>query len=223
MATTLHPLVDYCHALVARRRARPGDDLLSCLIHTCDDRGDRLGDRELVTMVLSLVIAGHDTTASFIANSVWALLTHPDQLAILRDDPSVMPEAVQELLRWCTPVLVSRIRYATEDVDLGGARFAAGDAVMAVLCSANHDPREFPDADRLDLRRRPRQRSRPHVSFGAGLHHCLGAVLAQHEAEIALTRLLGRYPHLGLATSSAALTWLPLSGMRKLERLPLAL
>ena len=225
MAATLGPLVDYCHALVQRRRADPADDLLSGLVHAAaDEDGDRLSDRELVTMVLSLVIAGHDTTANFIANSVVALLTHPDQLAALRADPALLPQAVQELLRWCTPVLVSRIRYVTEDVDLGdGVRFTAGDAVMTVLSSANHDPREFPDADRLDLRRRPSQRSRPYVSFGGGLHHCLGAALAQHEAEIALGRLLVRYPRLALARPAAQLSWQPMSGMRKLVRLPLTL
>ena len=225
MATTLRPLVDYCHALVERRRVEPTDDLLCDLVRSRgDERGDHLTDRELVTMVLSLVVAGHETTANFIANSVLALLRHPDQLTILRDDPALVPQAVQELLRWCTPVLVSRIRYVTEDVDLGdGVRFTAGDAVMPVLCSANHDPREFPGADCLDLRRQPKHRSRPHVSFGGGLHHCLGAALAQHEAEIALARLLVRYPRLGFAIPASELRWLPMSGMRKLERLPVTL
>ncbi|MEU2064584.1 cytochrome P450 [Streptomyces sp. NPDC013455] len=221
LGETLGPLVDYTQALVERRRARPADDLISELIRAQD--GDRLTDRELVTMVLSLVIAGHDTTANFLANGVWALLTHPDQLALVRADPELMPQAVHELLRWCGPVLVSRLRYVTEDADLGWASFQAGDAVMAALSGANHDPREFPDPERLDVTRRHRTRGEAHVSFGAGPHYCLGAGLARHQAEIALSRLLTRWPSLSLAVSPEELNWQPVSGMRKLERLPLLL
>ncbi|MEH6372893.1 cytochrome P450 [Streptomyces sp. KLMMK] len=221
LGETIGPLVEYTHALVDRRRSRPADDLISELIRARD--GDRLTDRELVTMVLSLVIAGHDTTANFLANSVWALLTHPDQLALVRAEPELMPQAVQELLRWCGPVLVSRMRYVTEDADLGWAAFQAGDAVMAALSGANQDPREFAEADRLDVTRRHENRGEAHVSFGAGPHYCLGAALARHEAEIALNRLFARLPGLTLAVRPEELNWQPVSGMRKLERLPLRL
>ncbi len=221
LGETLGPLVEHTQALVERRRARPADDLISELIRAQD--GDRLTDRELVTMVLSLVIAGHDTTANFLANGVWALLTHPDQLALVRADPELMPQAVHELLRWCGPVLVSRLRYVTEDADLGWASFQAGDAVMAALSGANHDSREFPDPERLDITRRHRTRGEAHVSFGAGPHYCLGAGLARHQAEVALGRLLTRWPSLSLAVSPEELNWQPVSGMRKLERLPLRL
>ncbi|MFI8092794.1 cytochrome P450 [Streptomyces sp. NPDC086080] len=221
LGETLGPLVDYTRSLVEHRRARPADDLISELIRAQD--GDRLTDRELVTMVLSLVIAGHDTTANFLANSVWALLTHPDQLALVHADPELIPQAVHELLRWCGPVLVSRLRYVTEDADLGWASFQAGDAVMAALSGANHDPREFPHPERLDITRRNRTRGEAHVSFGAGPHYCLGAGLARHQAEIALARLLARWPSLSLAASPETLNWQPVSGMRKLQRLPLRL
>ncbi|WP_406280417.1 cytochrome P450 [Embleya sp. NBC_00896] len=223
MGGTLREIVDYTHALVERRRADPTDDLLSALIRTRDEDGDRLSDRELVTLVLSLVIAGHDTTANQIANGVWALLTHPDQRALLHEHPDRMPEAVQELLRWCGPVLLSRMRYVTEDMDLGWARFTAGDVVMAVLSSANHDPRQFADPSRLDVDRCPAGRGEQHVSFGSGSHYCLGAGLARLEVETALGALLRRHPDLALGTAPQNLAWLPLPGMRKLARLPLIL
>ncbi|WP_344896697.1 cytochrome P450 [Actinomadura meridiana] len=220
---TLRPLVDYTHDLVRRRRAEPGDDVISELLRVQDDDGDRLDDRELVTMVLSLVIAGHDTTAAFIANSVWALLTHPDQLAALRADPGLMPRAVQELLRWCGPVLVARTRYAMRDVDLGWASFRSGDAVAAALSGANHDPREFADPKELDIARKYQNRGEVHVSFGAGPHYCLGAALARLEVEAALGRLLERYPGLALAVPERDLRWHAASGMRKLAELPVRL
>ncbi|MEV6347161.1 cytochrome P450 [Actinoplanes sp. NPDC051851] len=218
LGKTLGPLVDYTHHLVRRRRTDPGDDVISDLIRIRDSDGDRLSDRELVTMTLSLVIAGHDTTANFIANSVWALLTHPDQLALLRSDPTLMPQAVQELLRWCGPVLVSRMRYVTDDVDVGWAQFQAGDAVTAALSGANHDPRTFPEPQKLDITRQNAGRGEAHLSFGAGPHYCLGAALARQEAETALSRLLARFP--GLTLTGRQLQWHAVSGMRKLVQLP---
>ena len=223
LSQTLRPLVDYTYALVRRRHEEPGDDVISDLLEARDADGDRLSERELVTMVLSLVIAGHDTTANFIANSVWALLTHPDQLALLRADPGLMPQAVQELLRWCGPVLVSRMRYATEDVDLGWSTFQTGDAVTVALSGGNHDPRRFDDPGRLDITRQHDTRGEVHLSFGAGPHYCLGAALARHEAEIALSRLLARHPDLALAVPAERLQWHAVSGMRKLARLPVRL
>jgi cytochrome P450 len=223
LGETLRPLVDYTYDLVRRRHAEPGDDVISELLGARDADGDRLNDRELVTMVLSLVIAGHDTTANFIANSVWALLTHPDQLALLRADPALIRRAVHELLRWCGPVLVSRMRYATQDVDLGWARFQTGDAVTAALSGANHDPREFAEPGKLDITRQHRSRGEVHLSFGAGAHYCLGAALARQEAETALSRLLTRHPDLALAVPEQDLRWHAVSGMRKLAKLPVRL
>ncbi|MEU4475716.1 cytochrome P450 [Micromonospora sp. NPDC023888] len=223
LGQTLRPLVDHTYELVRRRAAEPGEDVISELIQARDADGDRLSERELVTMVLSLVIAGHDTTANFIANSIWALLTHPDQLALLRADPGLMPQAVQELLRWCGPVLVSRMRYAAEDVDLGWGTFQTGDAVTVALSGGNHDPRRFADPGRLDITRQHDTRGEVHVSFGAGPHYCLGAALARHEAEIALSRLLTRHPDLALAVPAEQLQWHAVSGMRKLATLPVRL
>ncbi|WJK41316.1 cytochrome P450 [Solwaraspora sp. WMMA2056] len=223
LGQTLRPLVDYTYDLVRRRCAEPGEDVISDLIQARNADGDRLSERELVTMVLSLVIAGHDTTANFIANSIWALLTHPDQLALLRSDPGLMPQAVQELLRWCGPVLVSRMRYATEDVDLGWGTFQAGDAVTVALSGGNYDPRAFEDPGILDIARQHDVRGEAHVSFGAGPHYCLGATLARREAEIALSRLLDRHPALALAVPAEQLQWHAVSGMRKLAELPVRL
>jgi cytochrome P450 len=191
-------MVEHVQQLVARRRAQPGDDLLTALVHAQED-GDRLSDSELVTMVFALVIAGHETTAHLIGNGTVALLTHPDQLALLRDDPGMWPAAVHEVMRWCGPVTATGVRYAAQDLELGGVPIARGDAVEAVIVSANRDPRVYADPDRFDITRRPVGRGEGHVGFGHGIHYCLGAALARLEMEEVLRRLYGRHPHLRLA------------------------
>jgi cytochrome P450 len=188
-------MVDHVRDLIRRRRAEPADDLLTALVHAQDEDGDRLSDDELVTMVLTLVMAGHETTAHLIGNGTVALLTHPDQLDLLRRDPSLWSGAVHELMRFCGPVQITRLRYAAEDLDLGGVRVRAGDAVQAVLVSANFNPREYTDPERLDVTRRPTGRGEGHVGFGHGIHYCLGAHLARLETRIALDALVRRFPH----------------------------
>lgn len=217
----LEPLVSYTHQLVSTRRMTPGDDLISNLISAAED--EKLTDQELVTMVLSIVIAGHDTTANFLANSMWALLSNPDQFRLLQERPHLLPEAVQELLRWCGPVLVSRVRYATTDIDAGWSTFRAGDPVMAALSAGNHDPRKFVDPDKFDIERKNERNREAHLSFGGGPHYCLGGMLARLEAEVALERIISRWPTLELALPAEQLKWQPVSGMRKLEHLPLRL
>jgi len=217
----LRATVDHIEGLVARRRVEPADDLLSGMIRAQED-GDRLSDFELVTMVLSLVFAGHETTAHLIANSVAALLTHPDQLARLQADPSLWPTAVHELMRLYGPVNQVRVRYATEDVEIGGITVPAGAAVQPILLSANGDPREFTDAERFDVTRRP-ERGEGHVGFGHGAHYCLGAALARQEGEVALRALFTRFPDLRLAVPEQELTWQPLPGSRRLTALPVHL
>jgi cytochrome P450 len=180
--------------MIAWKRANPADDLLTALIHAEDD-GDMLDDDELVAQTLLLYIAGHETTVNLIAGGTLALLGHPGQFALLRSDPALVGNAVEELLRYDSPVQASR-RITLEPVTVGGVTIPAGAFVMASLGSANRDERFWgPDAAELNLRR---ENARQHVSFGAGPHHCLGASLARLEACIAFERLTARFPGLAL-------------------------
>ncbi|HZG89392.1 MAG TPA: cytochrome P450 [Pseudonocardia sp.] len=217
--TAIREMVDHVRELAAVRRAEPADDLLSGLLEAQEADGDRLTEDELITMVLTLVLAGHETTANLIGNGVQALLSHPEQLDLLRRDPGRWPTAVHELMRWGGPILMTRLRFAAADVELGGTRIAAGDAVQAVLVSANRDPRVYDDPDRLDVTRRPAGRGEGHVGFGHGPHYCLGAALARLEAEVALPALFDRFPDLAPETAEPA--WDRVPSMRRLATLPL--
>ena len=180
--------------MIAWKRANPANDLLTALIHAEDD-GDVLDDDELVAQTLLLYIAGHETTVNLIAGGTLALLRHPGQLALLRGDQGLVENAVEEMLRYDSPVQASR-RITVEPVTVGGTAIPAGAFVMASLGSANRDERFWgPDAAELNLRR---ENARQHVSFGAGPHHCLGASLARLEASIAFEHLAGRFPGLAL-------------------------
>ncbi|MFI1831099.1 cytochrome P450 [Streptomyces sp. NPDC020412] len=213
----------YIHALVRRRRAEPADDLVTGLIQARDEDDDRLTDTELVTMVLTLVVAANETTPSLIASGVWALLTHPEQLAKLRADPELMPGAVQELLRWCGPAIVAKVRYATEDVEVAGTLIRRGEHVQVVPGSANHDPRRFARPDALDVTRDPEADRAPHLGYSRGAHYCLGAGLANLETEIAFARLFARFPGLALAVPENRLKWKPMPVTRQLAALPVVL
>ena len=219
--TAMRDMIAHIRDLIARRRAAPADDLLTALVQLRDEDGDRLGEDELVTMVLTLVMAGHETTAHFIGNAVVALLEHPDQLGLLRANPALWPGAVHELMRWCGPVQITRVRYAAEDVEIAGVQLRPGDAVQTVLVSSNHDPREYADPERLDVTRRPAGRGEGHVGFGHGIHYCLGAALARQEGEVALRALFERFPEIELAQQEQE--WVSVPGMRKLARLPVRL
>ncbi|GAA3793817.1 cytochrome P450 [Sphaerisporangium flaviroseum] len=223
MAVALREMVDHIHKLIERRRATPTGDLLTGLIRAQDEDGDRLSDTEMVTLVLTLVLAGHETTAHLIGNGTAALLTHPDQLALLQKDPALMPRAVHELMRWCGPVQATRLRYAAEDVEIGGMPVRRGEAVMAVLVGANYDPRRFDDPERFDLTRESDGRRESHVGFGHGLHYCLGAALARQEGEVAFEALLRRFPGLALAVGPEELERELMPGSWRLARLPLRL
>ena len=213
-------LIDHVRALVVRRRDVPADDLLTALIRAHDDGGDRLSDTELVTLILTLVLAGHETTAHLIANATAALLGHPDQLALLRADPGLWRGAVNELMRWCGPALLTQLRYAAVDLELGGTALRRGDAVEAVLVSANFDPRVYAEPDRLDVTRLVDTHGDGHLGFGHGPHYCLGAALARQEGEVALRGLFDRFPNLALAADPAELAWMPMPGARRLTELP---
>src|SRR5437868_1167590 len=219
----LRGMVDYVEALVERRRAEPAADLLTALIRVHDEDGARLSSFELVAMVLAIVLAGQETTAHLISNGTVALLAHPDQRERMLADPALIPAAVHELLRWCGPFHAARVRYATEDVAIGGRKLRKGSPVMASLVAANYDPRRFDAPHRLDLTRQPDERRETHLAFGHGLHYCLGAALARMEAEVALPALLTRYPDLSLTVSAEALERVPAPGAWQLAALPLRL
>jgi cytochrome P450 len=215
-------LAAYFTELIAAKRAEPGDDLVSALVLARDDAGgagNTLTGDELLGTVFLLVMAGFDTTVNLIASGTLALLTHPGELARLRADPSLLLAAVEELLRFTSPVNHANDRFTTEDVPIGGVNIPAGEWVFPAISSADRDPAQFPGADRLDLSRD----TSGHVAFGHGVHHCLGAPLARMEAEVALGALLARFPGLSLAVPAAELRWRPVSLMNGLESLPVRL
>jgi cytochrome P450 len=207
----------YLTELFELRRADPAEDLVSALLHA-EEQGDSLKENELFSMMILLIIAGHETTVSLIANSVLALLTHPEELQRLRQDPALVPAAVEELLRYDSPVERSITRLAATDVELGGHTIRRGEPVIAVLGSANRDAARFVDPARLDLDREDIR----HVGFGRGKHFCLGAPLARSEAEIALTTLLRRLPGLRLAVPLESLRYRAVPLFRSLAALPVA-
>ena len=190
-ATTL-AVYDRFRALLAERRDDPRDDLLTALAGA-DESGDFLSEDELLATCAILFQAGHETTANLIANGLFTLLGHPEQMALLRDDPALLPAAVEEILRWVGSVPAVR-RVVTEDIEVHGARLRRGQLVHLVLASANRDPEVFADPERFDVRR-PTAELR-HVAFGHGVHFCIGAALARLETAIALKALIARRPAL---------------------------
>lgn len=221
--TMLAEMSGYIRDLIERRRAKPADDLITGLTQAHDDGSDRLSDTELITMVLTLVIAAVETTPPLLSTGIMALLTHPDQLALLRDDPALAPAAVQEVLRWCGPAVVSKLRYATEDVLIGDTLIRQGDRVQVVLGSANHDPRCYPRPESFDITRRLDTTGVQHLAYSRGVHYCLGAGLANQEAEVAFTALFTRYPDLALAVPADRVEWKRLPIIRQIARLPVFL
>jgi len=209
---TVDDFRDYMGRLAEARRRAPEADLLSALVEA-EEQGDRLSAVELHGTLALLLAAGNETTTNLIGNGLLALLRHPDQLARLREDPDVATSAIDELLRWDSPVqLTSRI--PTVDVEIGGHRVERGQAVVAVLGSANRDPTVFDEPDVLDLGRADGH----HLAFGHGIHFCLGAQLARLEGRIALAEIARRFPDLRLASDE--LRWRRLTFLRGLDALP---
>ncbi|MCR8577054.1 cytochrome P450 family protein [Streptomyces sp. Isolate_219] len=200
----LAAMTGYLDRLVETKRARPGDDLLSDLIAVSDEGGDRLSHEELLGMAQLLLIAGYETTGNLIANGVLALLTHPDQLAALRADLSLIDGAVEEMLRYDGPLETSTFRFTIDPTDIAGTVVpGGGEVVLPVIADAGRDPLRFDDPDRFDITRA----ARGHVAFGHGIHFCLGAPLARLEARIAVRTLLERCPKLELDAHPADLRW----------------
>ncbi|MFF4557953.1 cytochrome P450 [Streptomyces sp. NPDC001422] len=197
-----------------KRSSGPADDLLSGLIRTTAEDGDRLSPEELRGMAFVLLVAGHETTVNLIAGAVHALLTHPDQLAALRADMTLLDATVEETLRYEGPVENATFRYVAEPLDIGGTAMASGDAVMIGLTAADRDGTRYPAPDRFDIRRE----ARGHIAFGHGIHYCLGAPLARLEARVALGSLLERCPDLALDGPPSG--WLPGMLMRGARRVP---
>ncbi|HEY3238247.1 MAG TPA: cytochrome P450 [Acidimicrobiia bacterium] len=208
----------YLRGVIDERHRNPGDDLFSGLI-AARDGGDRLDEAELLSTAWLLMVAGHETTVNLIGNGTVALLLHPEQLAGLRADPSLVPSAVEEFLRYNPPVHHSTFRMTTEPIDVGGVTIPAHEQVLVVLAAAGRDPARFPGPDELDLTRG----ERGHLAFGYGIHFCLGAPLARLEGEIAFTSLLARFPRLRLAVPPAELHWHNRLVLRSLRTLPVFL
>jgi cytochrome P450 PksS len=208
-------LMRYIRTIIRRRRANPGNDLVSALIQA-EEAGEQLSEDELSAMIMLLLVAGHETTVNLIGNGTLALLEHPDQMEKLRGDPALARPAVEELLRYTSPVEMATERFAREDITVAGVTIPRGEMVFVVLASANRDERQFPQADTLDITREPNK----HLAFGLGTHFCLGAVLARLEATVALNTLLGRTSKLRLAVAPSALPWRRGLLLRGLESLP---
>ena len=192
----------YMQQLVAERRRQPGNDLLSGLIHA-EEGGDRLDESELFSMLSLLIVAGHETTVSLIGNTALALLQHPDTLKEIKSNPEIIPSAIEEFLRYDSPVERTLTRFVSQDIELAGQQLKRGDLVIVILGSANRDEAQFPSSAELDIHRK----QNTHVAFGKGAHYCLGAPLARLEGEIALRVLFERIPDLELDIPLEELEW----------------
>ncbi|MFI7672386.1 cytochrome P450 [Actinophytocola sp. NPDC049390] len=209
----------YLRGLIDTKRTAPADDMLTELIHAQED-GDELTEVELVSMAFLLLVAGHETTVNLIGNGVLALLRNPGQLAALHADPGLLPGAVEEFLRYESPVNHATLRYTTEPVEIGGTTIPADEFVTVSLASANHDGDRFgPATDTLDVTRA----AAGHMAFGHGIHFCLGAPLARLEGQIAIGGLVARFPGMTLSTDPADLRWRDSTLLRGLAHLPVQL
>lgn len=206
----------YIRQQVRLRQTQPRADLLTALVQA-REAGDHLNEEELVAMVVLLLVAGHETTVNLIGSGMLALLQHPEQMELLRQEPALIKSAVEELLRYTSPVETATERFAREDVAIAGVTIPRGSLVFAVLASANRDESQFADPDKLDLRREPNK----HLSFGLGTHYCLGAALARLEGQIAISTLLRRTSAIQLAVAPDRLRWRRGLVLRGLEALPI--
>nr|WP_259370535.1 cytochrome P450 [Streptomyces sp. SCUT-3] len=197
-----HRIYSILTQLVAEKRAEPTDDLTSGLIAAREEDGERLSETELVDTLLLVLGAGHETTVNLIDNAVHALLTHPEQLALVRSGAASWDDVIDEALRQQSPVANLPLRYAVEDIEIDGVRIAKGEAIVAAYAAANRDPQHHgEDADLFDVTRADKE----HLAFGHGVHYCMGAPLARLEAQIALPALFERFPELTLVEPEGGL------------------
>jgi len=209
---------DYLKTLVAAKQAEPDDDLLSALAAASED-GDRLTSGELLAMAFLLILAGFETTVNLIGNGVHALAREPAQLSALRADPALIPRAVEEFLRFESPLNMATNRFTSAPITVGDVHIPAGEFVMIALLAANHDDAQFVEPDQLDVTREVNA----HLAFGHGIHFCLGAPLARLEGEVAFGRLLGRFGSITIAGDPADLAYRSSTLMRGLRALPVVL
>jgi cytochrome P450 PksS len=205
----------YLRQLFDDRRQNPQDDLTTSLVQA-EEAGDRLSEDELVAMVFLLLLAGHETTMNLIATGALSLMQFPDQMTLYREQPEISKSAIEELLRFTSPVEQATHRYASEDIHLHGVTIPKGELVLLMIGSANRDERQFPNAEELDLTRNPNR----HLAFGMGVHYCLGAPLARLEGQVAMPILLDRLPNMRLAVPEEKLRWRSSILVRGLEALP---
>jgi cytochrome P450 len=211
--------VRYLRRMIEKRRTDSKEDLMTALIRA-EEEGDKLSEDELLAMGFLLLVAGHETTVNLISSGMLALIEHPGQADALRSDPSLAKSAVEELLRYTSPVEMATERYPRKEVEISGTTIPRGELVLAVLGSANRDERHFEEPEVLDFARDPNR----HLAFGrGGVHHCLGAPLARMESQIALGVFLERFPEARLAVAPESLRWRRGVFLRGLERLPLFL
>ncbi|WP_132006669.1 cytochrome P450 family protein [Mesobacillus foraminis] len=214
----VNEFIQYLSEWFEKVRKNPGEDLISQLI-LAEDEGDQLTERELYGVVTLLIIAGHETTVNLIGNSILALLEHPDQFDLLKEQPDRIHQAIEETLRFNGPVEFSTSRWANEDMEFRGQMIKRGELIIISLNSANHDPKVFENPDLFDI---SREKS-PHLAFGKGIHLCLGAPLARLEGEIAITSLMQRFPEMKLAVGKDELEWRPGMIVRGVKEIPLYL
>ena len=218
IAFDLPQATKFVRGLIDRKRANPGEDILTALIEA-EEEGEKLSEDELVAMIFLLIIAGHETTYNLITNATYALLTHPDQLARLRDDMSLIDSTIEEVLRFNGPLYATKPEYTTEDVTLRGVTIPKGSTVMPLLGSGNHDPNVFENPEVFDITRSPNR----HLGFGQGIHYCLGAPLARLETKIAIQRLFERNPNLRLAVDPGELELAARPGWHQYKAMPVML
>lgn len=207
----------YVRNLVKKRRVEPHDDMITALVQA-EETGDKLREDELVAMIFLLLVAGHETTVNLIANGTLALLQHPDQMQSLRRNPNLIARAVEELLRFASPLDTATERYTREEVTLAGVTIPHGSLVFVAITSANRDECHFQRANELDITRDPNK----HLTFGLGIHFCLGAPLARLEGQIAISTLLERNPSLHLRVPLHSLQWRRGLVLRGMKSLPLS-
>ena len=215
---TARKLMKLIERMVDDRRTSPDEGLISALVEAGDEQ-ERLSEDEIVAMIFLLMLAGFDTTSNLIGSSVLALLDHPEQAARLRGDPAITASAVEELLRFTSPVACGSMRHALEDIEVGVQTITKGSKVLGMIISANRDDTVFDNPDQLDLGRQPNR----HISFAFGKHFCLGNQLARMEGQVALGTLVRRYPDMSLAVPREQLAYKTSQSLRGLKSLPMRL
>ena len=213
----IEALASYFRDEVAKRRNQPGSDLISALV-AARDQAEALSETALLQFIVLLLLAGNETTTNLIGNGTLALMRNPDQLALLRRDPALLPQAIEEMLRYDPPVQATG-RFVKSSVKLGGIQLVADTFAIMVLAAANRDPAQFKDPEKFDITRDPND----HVAFGEGIHFCIGAPLARMEARIAFEAMLERFPRLRLKDPAMKPTYKGSYFLRGLESLPVAI